>query len=58
MRTIYSLNTLGWHFGRKNVGAPDTVSPWQDVVLPHVWNKDDPKIGPNVQKCRKRRTAH
>src|SRR5699024_9320500 len=42
MRTIYSLNTLGWHFGRKNVGAPDTVSPWQDVVLPHVWNKDDP----------------
>lgn len=46
MRTIYSLNALNWRFAR--LESPDAPLPapksksWQDVTLPHVWNKDAP----------------
>ncbi len=46
MRTIYSLNALNWRFARlESPGAPlpePESKVWQDVTLPHVWNKDDP----------------
>lgn len=46
MRTIYSLNALNWRFARlESPGAPlpaPESKAWQDVALPHVWNKDDP----------------
>ena len=46
MRTIYSLNALNWRFARLEspgipLPAPESKV-WQDVTLPHVWNKDDP----------------
>ena len=46
MRTTYSLNALNWRFARlESPGAPlpePESKVWQDVTLPHVWNKDDP----------------
>ena len=46
MRTTYSLNALNWRFARlESPGAPlpaPESKAWQDVALPHVWNKDDP----------------